>query len=184
MEHSTTSQTRPFRAVRGPAPFFGDPNWTDYIVELEAKRTGGDEGFLIAIRAGGPENFYWIHFGGWGNQQHGVEVEVNGRRTLAAPQKPGHVENARWHRVRLAVIGQNLKAFLDDELIFDLPIDKHEKGGVGLGAWNTHVSNGALYALRDDVLNDFEPVALFVTQPQLILAKKTMPAKDLKEFIA
>jgi tripartite-type tricarboxylate transporter receptor subunit TctC len=31
---------------------------------------------------------------------------------------------------------------------------------VSLGGWNTHVSNGALYALQYDVLNDFEPVAL------------------------
>src|SRR5436309_13600000 len=27
VQHSTTSQTLPLSAVRGPAPFFGDPNW-------------------------------------------------------------------------------------------------------------------------------------------------------------
>jgi tripartite-type tricarboxylate transporter receptor subunit TctC len=52
------------------------------------------------------------------------------------------------------------------------------------GSVGTHVFNGAVYPLQYDVVNDFEPVAVFVTQPQLILAKKTMPAKDLKEFIA
>src|ERR1700745_2126111 len=27
-----------------------------------------------------------------------------------------------------------------------------------LGVWNTHVSNGALYSLQYDVVNDFEPI--------------------------
>jgi tripartite-type tricarboxylate transporter receptor subunit TctC len=34
------------------------------------------------------------------------------------------------------------------------------------------------------VLNDFEPVALIASTPQLIVARKTMPANDLKELIA
>jgi tripartite-type tricarboxylate transporter receptor subunit TctC len=55
---------------------------------------------------------------------------------------------------------------------------------LGMGAWPTHVVNGAIYALPYDVLNDFEPVALLTNNPQLIVAKKTMPANDLKDFIA
>jgi tripartite-type tricarboxylate transporter receptor subunit TctC len=53
-----------------------------------------------------------------------------------------------------------------------------------LGFWGTHVANGALYTLRYDLLNDFEPVSLLVTNPSLILAKKAMPADDLKGLIA
>jgi tripartite-type tricarboxylate transporter receptor subunit TctC len=55
---------------------------------------------------------------------------------------------------------------------------------LSLGAWNTHVSNGALYALPYDVLNDFEPVALLASFSSMIVARKSMPANDLKEFIA
>ena len=55
---------------------------------------------------------------------------------------------------------------------------------LSLGNWPTHVINGAVLALKYDVLNDFEPVSLLATNPQLIVAKKAMPAKDLKEFIA
>jgi tripartite-type tricarboxylate transporter receptor subunit TctC len=54
---------------------------------------------------------------------------------------------------------------------------------VSLGGWNTHVSNGALYALQYDVLNDFEPVALLASFSSMIVARKDMPANDLKEFI-
>ena len=53
-----------------------------------------------------------------------------------------------------------------------------------LGSWPTHVVNGAVFTLQYNVLNDFEPVSLLATQPQLIIAKKAMPAKDLTELIA
>ena len=54
---------------------------------------------------------------------------------------------------------------------------------VSLGLWNTHVSNGVLYDLKYDVVDDFEPVALLAFS-LMIVARKDMAAKDLKEFIA
>lgn len=55
---------------------------------------------------------------------------------------------------------------------------------VSLGLWNTHVSNKALYDLKYDVVDDFEPVALLAGFPLMIVARKDMPAKDLQQFIA
>ena len=55
---------------------------------------------------------------------------------------------------------------------------------VGIGHWSTHVVNGAIYDLPYDMLKDLEPVALLPANPQLIVSKKAVPAKDLKEFIA
>jgi len=52
-------------------------------------------------------------------------------------------------------------------------------GGIG-----THVVNGAVLNLPYDVLKDFEPVALVATAQLLIVAKKAMPANDLKGLIA
>jgi tripartite-type tricarboxylate transporter receptor subunit TctC len=52
-------------------------------------------------------------------------------------------------------------------------------GGVG-----THVLNGAMLPVTYDVLKDFEPVALLATAQLLIVAKKAMPADDLKQLIA
>ena len=51
-------------------------------------------------------------------------------------------------------------------------------------SFSTHVVNGAIYTLPYDVINDFEPVALVADAPQVILAKKAMPANDLKELTA
>jgi tripartite-type tricarboxylate transporter receptor subunit TctC len=53
-----------------------------------------------------------------------------------------------------------------------------------VGFLGTHVLNGAIYSLQYDVVKDFEPIALLASNPQLIVAKKAIPAKDLKEFIA
>jgi tripartite-type tricarboxylate transporter receptor subunit TctC len=52
------------------------------------------------------------------------------------------------------------------------------------GMWGTNVADGAIYNLGFDYLTDFEPVALAVTQPFLIDARKTMPANNLKELVA
>jgi tripartite-type tricarboxylate transporter receptor subunit TctC len=55
---------------------------------------------------------------------------------------------------------------------------------ISLGNWATHVVNGAIYQLNYDILNDFEPVSLILSQPEIVVAKKAMPANNLKEFIA
>jgi tripartite-type tricarboxylate transporter receptor subunit TctC len=52
-----------------------------------------------------------------------------------------------------------------------------------VGLWNTHVANGALYALSYDVREDFEPVAMLCTFPQVLVARKDMPGDDLRGFI-
>ena len=55
---------------------------------------------------------------------------------------------------------------------------------IDFGALGTHVLNGALYSLPYDVVNDFEPVSPLGGVPFVVLARKTMPAKDLPELIA
>ena len=52
------------------------------------------------------------------------------------------------------------------------------------GYWGTHVVNGAIYPLQYDVVRDFEPVALLPAQPLLVVAKKSIPANNLRELIA
>ena len=47
------------------------------------------------------------------------------------------------------------------------------------GIWSTHVANGVVYNLKYDVLNDFAPIALLASNPNFIVAKKSMAANDL-----
>jgi tripartite-type tricarboxylate transporter receptor subunit TctC len=55
---------------------------------------------------------------------------------------------------------------------------------VSIGNWPTHVVNGAVFALQYDLLKDFEPVARLPSNPYVIVARKGLLAKDLKELIA
>jgi tripartite-type tricarboxylate transporter receptor subunit TctC len=54
---------------------------------------------------------------------------------------------------------------------------------IGIGQWGTNVANGAIYPLKYDLMKDFEPIGLVATQPFLIVARKSMPANNLKELI-
>jgi tripartite-type tricarboxylate transporter receptor subunit TctC len=55
---------------------------------------------------------------------------------------------------------------------------------LSIGQWSTHVLNGAAYALPYDLLNDFAPVALLTTNPQVIVTYKGVPTANLAELIA
>ena len=55
---------------------------------------------------------------------------------------------------------------------------------IGIGHIGTHVVNGAIYPLTYDLLTDLEPVAMIATNPQILVGKLAIPAKNLKELIA
>lgn len=55
---------------------------------------------------------------------------------------------------------------------------------IGIGHIGTHVINGAIYPLTYDMLKDLEPVAMIATNPQIIVSKNAVPAKDLKQLVA
>jgi tripartite-type tricarboxylate transporter receptor subunit TctC len=56
---------------------------------------------------------------------------------------------------------------------------------ISLGQNGSHVVTGATYNnLPYDLLRDFEPLALLCIAPFVIAARKTIPANDLKSFIA
>jgi tripartite-type tricarboxylate transporter receptor subunit TctC len=84
--------------------------------------------------------------------------------------QPVTIENVSGAEGRLAV-GRAVSARPDGYMI--------ELGGIG-----NHVMNGVLYPLRYDVLNDFAPISLLATNRFVLLAKKTLPARDLNELIA
>lgn len=55
---------------------------------------------------------------------------------------------------------------------------------VSIGHWGMHVVNGVYYTLPYNVLTDFEPVAMIASNPDIIISKTAVPARNLKELIA
>jgi tripartite-type tricarboxylate transporter receptor subunit TctC len=55
---------------------------------------------------------------------------------------------------------------------------------ISLGPMDTYVLNGAFYSLPYDVLNDFTPISPVAAFPLFLYARKTVPARDMRELIA
>jgi tripartite-type tricarboxylate transporter receptor subunit TctC len=95
------------------------------------------------------------------------------------------------------VIGDRMRVALGQQVIIENIAGAGGSVGVGrvvrappdgytisIGHWSTHVVNGAIYDLPYDLLKDLEPVAQLPSNPQWIVAKKSVPASNLREFIA
>jgi tripartite-type tricarboxylate transporter receptor subunit TctC len=95
------------------------------------------------------------------------------------------------------ILGERMRVFLGQPVVVENVGGAAGSIGVGravrapadgytlsLGNWATHVVNGAIYPLNYDILNDLDPVSLLLTQPEIVVAKKEMPANNLKELIA
>jgi tripartite-type tricarboxylate transporter receptor subunit TctC len=54
---------------------------------------------------------------------------------------------------------------------------------IDIGQWDTKVGS-IIYNLTYDLQKDFEPIGLISNNPQLLVAKKALPANDLKGLVA
>ena len=55
---------------------------------------------------------------------------------------------------------------------------------IQIGTSTTNMLLGGLYPLQFDLIEDLAPVLLIASEPLMIVGKKALPAKDLKELIA
>ena len=95
------------------------------------------------------------------------------------------------------MVGERLRQSYGQTVVIENVVGANGSLGVGrvaraapdgctllIGLWNTHVSNPAIYPLNYDVQNDFEPIALLSSIASMIVARKSLPADDLKGLIA
>lgn len=93
----------------------GERDWTDYTLTLKARKISGEEGFLILFRIFGDDDRTWWNIGGWVNESDAVETAGE-----VLDRKPGHIETDRWYDIKVVVKGNNVKCYLDGEVIHDL----------------------------------------------------------------
>ncbi len=55
---------------------------------------------------------------------------------------------------------------------------------LSIGTSTTHMLTGGLYQLSFDLINDFDPIIKIGSEPLMIVGRKDLPVKDLKELIA
>ena len=104
-------------------------NSDHYTLKYRARKDRGAEGFLIIFNYVDERNYCWLNIGGWGNTLHAIE-QISGGGKLQTVETRGHVEDGRWYDVTLTVSGDSVKAWLDDELLFDTVLKQDLSKGV------------------------------------------------------
>jgi alpha-L-arabinofuranosidase len=97
----------------------GNNDWNNYTLELTAKKTSGSEGMMIYFGFLDSDNFYDLNLGGWSNTLHAIQKNDNGISSLLASQA-GSIKAGQIYKIKVVVSGTNIKAYLDDQLLFDV----------------------------------------------------------------
>ena len=100
-----------------------------YTCKFRARKDEGAEGFIIIFNYVDEKNYCWVNFGGWTNSQHAIEQISNGGKLLA-DSKRGRIKAGRWYDVTLQVNGDSVKAWLDNELVFDTVLKHDDTKGI------------------------------------------------------
>lgn len=88
-------------------------------IELDATKTSGDEGFLIAFTYNDPANYIWWNIGGWGNTKEAIEQSINGQKTTLASSEHS-IETGRTYHIKIVKQGNNAKCYLDGALVHEV----------------------------------------------------------------
>src|ERR1700755_1033036 len=107
--------------------------------------------------------------------------------TLVVPFPPGGSTD-----VAARLIAERVKALLGQPLISEnvggaggsIAVGRVARAApdgytIDIGQWDTHVGS-IIYNLNYDLQTDFQPIGLISINPPLLVAKKTLPADDLK----
>ena len=112
--------------------------------------------------------------------------------TMIVPFAPSGVSDVMGR-----LMAEPLRAFLGQPVIVENVGGATGSIGVGravraaadgytlsIGTTSSHVLTGALYSLQWDLMKDLEPIAPLVTEPVMIVGRRGMPARDLKQLVA
>ena len=89
-----------------------------YTIQCTARKDSGPDGFIIVFNYMDAQHYFWLNFGTSGNTQHAIE-QISGDKRKRLATRPGSIETGKWYDVKLTVAGDTVKAWLDNELMFD-----------------------------------------------------------------
>lgn len=87
----------------------------EYTLTFQARRTDGEEGFLLyfGLSADGTKGYY-INVGGWGNNLVGIENLHGGAISKILPC---HLKNNRWYNMKLVCTPRVVQLYMEERLI-------------------------------------------------------------------
>lgn len=105
----------------GNAAYFGDEDWENYTLTVEATKTDGAEGFIIPFAVKDKDNNYFWNLGGWDNTVSCLQQIENGVKTgkILGTVRPFTAETGKTYELKVVVSGRNVKCYVDGELYID-----------------------------------------------------------------
>jgi len=118
----------PSNSITGDIVLMGDSNWSNYTLTLTATKLSGSEGFLIPFAVKNQNNYYHWNIGGWGNTVSCLEQISAGSKSgqIAETVKNFSVVNGKAYNLKIVVTDENVKCYLDDQLMIDYDIPQIE----------------------------------------------------------
>lgn len=93
-------------------------DWSNYTLEMTAKKNGGNEGFLVGFGAKDTANYYWLNIGGWGNTRTVIEKAVDGGKSTISEANAvyGAVKTGEEYKIKVVVDGDKISCYINDKL--------------------------------------------------------------------
>ncbi|RVX43515.1 alpha-L-arabinofuranosidase [Nonomuraea polychroma] len=139
----------------------GSADWSNYTMEVTARKTGGAEGFLVMFGVRDTGTFYWWNVGGWNNTQSAIEKAVNGGKSSIATSATT-VETGRDHRLKIEVSGRKITTWLDGQKV------------------NEFVDSGRVEPLYQVASRDGDAVTLKIVNAQDTAVRSTVDLGELR----
>ncbi len=116
--------------------WFGDEEWADYDVSVEARTDSGREGPSLYFRAEGLGNYHGFQIGGYNGTWHELNKHARGHWSRDVAPTRMAFEAGRWYRLAVSVRKDRLKCTLDGVLVYDHRDADYPRGRVGLRTWD------------------------------------------------
>lgn len=107
----------------------------DCVIEVEARKNSGAEGFLITFGCDDNDwnHYYQFNIGGWNNTKVGFEDVNTGTGTVISSQPAFKIENGRWYKIKVVCHNGKIEGYIDDVLYCS-----HEFGAERIGRVAAH----------------------------------------------
>lgn len=128
VQSSTSTDTNKYGNT-GSTVYYGNKSWTNYTFTVDAVKTSGDEGFLIAFSVGDQDNNFFWNIGGWGNTVSCLQQVSGGGKSdqLAGTSKNCMLLEGKTYKLKVAVTDNNVKCYINDELFVDYNMVQNAK---------------------------------------------------------
>lgn len=110
------------------------------IIELKARKNGGNEGFFIYFGLEEPNmnKGLSINIGGWGNTSTAFQKISNGATTSTSKNVPQNIETGKWYDIKLVVSEFEIKYYLNGKLISTYEMQQSTKRNFAIAGYAEH----------------------------------------------